>query len=119
VQAHTSNSPLGLNFTDQAPDSQLLLKADTSNSPARVHLHPSFEGLFELRTTMLPADVTADEDVADPAGRDRTRRVDVKTVGPGARIVHGDVAWIPQDEEVAPGGKVKVSTTHSPLHLLL
>jgi len=120
VHAHTSNSPLRLDFADQAPDSQLRLKAHTTNSPTRIRLHPSYEGLFELRTSMLPAVVTADENVADPADRGRTRRVDIKTVvGHGARIVHGDVAWIPQDEEVAPAGKVKISTSHSPLHLLL
>jgi hypothetical protein len=119
VDAETSNLPLGLNITDQAPDSQFQLRAHTTNAPARVQLHPSFEGSFEIRTSVLPAAVTPDEDVEDPASRGRTRRVDVKNVGRGARIVHGDVAWIPQDEEVAPAGKVKVSTTHAPLLLLL
>jgi len=85
----------------------------------RVHLHPAFEGLFKAQTTILPAVVTVDENVADPAGRGRLRRVDERTIGRGARIVHGEVAWIPQDEEVAPAGRVEISTTHSPLHLLL
>ncbi|KAH9962154.1 hypothetical protein BC827DRAFT_230343 [Russula dissimulans] len=120
VHAQTSNSPLRLHFTDQAPDSQLRLEAHTINSPARVQLHPSFEGLFKVQTSMwLPAVVTADENAADPAGRGRTRRVDVKNVGRGARIVHGDAAWIPQDGEVAPAGRVEISTTHSPVHLFL
>jgi len=119
VHGRTSNSPLRLDFNDQAPDSQLRLEAHTTNGPARVHLHPSFEGLFKAQTTILPAVVDSDENVADPAGRDRTRRVDVRTIGRGARIVHGEVAWIPQDKEVAPAGRVEISTTHSPLQLLL
>jgi hypothetical protein len=119
VHARTSNSPLRLDFTDQAPDSQLRLEAHTTNAPAYVHLHPSFEGLFKAQTTILPAVVAPDENVADPAGRDRTRRVDVKRIGRGGRIVHGEVAWIPQDKVVAPAGRVEISTTHSPLHLFL
>jgi hypothetical protein len=119
VHARTSNSPLRLDFTDQAPDSQLRLEAHTTNAPAYVHLHPSFEGLFKAQTTILPAVVAPDENVADPAGRGRTRRVDVKRIGRGGRIVHGEVAWIPQDKVVAPAGRVEISTTHSPLHLFL
>jgi len=119
VNARTSNSPLALNFTEQPPDALLKLEAHTSNSPARVQLHPSFEGTFKLRTSIFPAFVSENDDVEDPAGRDRKRVVHVKTVGRGARIVHGDVEWVPEDEAVAPAGRVEVSTSHSPLRLLL
>jgi hypothetical protein len=119
VDARTSNSPLALNFTEQPPDALLKLEAHTSNSPARVQLHPSFEGTFKLRTSIFPAFVSENDDVEDPAGRDRKRVVHVKTVGRGARIVHGDVEWVPEDEAVAPAGRVEVSTSHSPLRLLL
>src|SRR5260221_377909 len=41
VDTRTSNSPLTVNFTEQAPDALLKLRAHTSNSPAYVRLHPS------------------------------------------------------------------------------
>jgi hypothetical protein len=119
VRTHTSNAPLAVNFTAQPPDAVLKLQAHTSNSPAQVHLDPSFEGDFKLRTSVSPAVVGVDDNVEDPAGRGRKRVVDVKTVGRFARVVHGDVAWVPQDKELAPAGKVEVSTSHSPLRLLL
>lgn len=62
VHARTSNSPLALNITEQAPDSVLNLEMHTSNSPAHVHLHPTFEGTFKLRTSVFPAVVSPDED---------------------------------------------------------
>lgn len=116
VNAHTSNSPLEVNFLDQAPDSLLKLDAYSSNSPAGVRLHPSFEGIFELKTSIFPSVVTPDVDVEDPAGRGRKRTINVKA-GRGGWIVHGDAAWVPEDPELAPAGKVKVSTKNSPLHL--
>jgi len=122
VHARTSNSPLKINCTEQAPDARLALNAHTSNSPAHVRLHPAFEGTFKLRTSIFPAVVAgADADVEDPAGRGRKRVVEVRTIGRGSGIVHGDVEWVPQDDEVvAPAaGKVEVSTSHSPLVLSL
>jgi hypothetical protein len=119
VRTHTSNSPLAVNVTEQPVDSVLKLEAHTTNSPAHVHLHPAFEGVFKLRTSILPAVVHYDEDVEDPAGLGRKRVVHVKNVGRFARVVHGDVEWVPQGQEVAPAGKVDVSTSHSPLRLLL
>jgi hypothetical protein len=118
VCARTSNSPLLVNFTEQAPDTQLKLQAHTSNSPARIRLQPAFEGTFKLRTSIFPAIVSPDADVEDPAGHGRKRVVDVKTLGHGSGVVYGDVEWVPQDEE-APAGRVEVSTSNSPLHLSL
>jgi hypothetical protein len=121
VHTRTSNSPLAVNFTDHTPDVLLKLEAHTTNSPAHVHLHPSFEGVFKLRTSVFPALVSPADDVEveDPAGRGRTRVINVKSVGHGSGIVFGDVAWVPQDEEVASAGKVDVSTSNSPLRLSL
>jgi hypothetical protein len=107
-----------VNFTEHASDAQLKLHAKTSNSPARVHLQPAFEGTFKLRTSIFPALVSPDADAEDPAGRDRQRVVDVKTLGHGSGVVYGDAEWVPQDEE-APAGRVEVSTSNSPLHLSL
>jgi len=119
VHTRTSNSPLAVNFTEQAPDALLKLEAHTTNSPAHVHLHPSYEGTFKLRTSIFPALVSPDEDVEDPAGLGRKRVVNVKTVGHGPGIVYGDVAWVPQEEEVVHAGTVEISTRNSPVHLSL
>jgi len=118
VDTRTSNSPLAVNFTEQAPDALLKLKAHTSNSPALVHLDPSFEGSFKLRTSIFHPSVSH-EDVEDPAGRGRKRVVHEKSIGRGGRVILGDAEWVPQDEKVAPHGKVEVSTTHSPLRFSL
>jgi hypothetical protein len=119
VHARTSNSPLAVNITEQAPESLLKLEAHTSNAPAHVHLHPSFEGVFKLRTSVFPPFVSPEENVEDPAGLGRKRVVNVKTVGHGSGIVCGDVAWVPREEEVDRGGMVEVVSRNAPLHLSL
>jgi len=118
VSAHTTNSMLLVNFTEHAADAELKLQAHTTNSPVFVHLQPAFEGTFKLRSSIFAPLVSPDVDAKDPAGRGRTRVVNEKSVGHGARIVYGDAAWVPQDEE-APAGRVEVSTNNSPLHLSL
>jgi hypothetical protein len=115
VVAHTSNSPLDVNFSAHAPDGLLKLDAHTSNSPAQVQLHPSFEGTLKLRTSLFVASVSPEPEVDDPAGRGRTRSVNVSPIGRHSRIVHADVAWLPEDEALKPDGEVKVSTRNSPL----
>lgn len=119
VHARTSNSPLIVNITEQSPESLLKLEAHTSNAPANVHLHPSFEGTFKLRSSIFPPFVAPDEDVEDPAGLGRKRVVNVKTVGHGAGIVYGDVEWVPREEEVARGGMVEVVSRNAPLYFSL
>ena len=119
VVTRTSNAPLDVNFLDHAPDGLLKLDAHTSNSPAEVRLHPSFEGTLKLRTSLFAATVSPDLEVEDPAGRGRTRSVDVSTIGRHSRIVHGDVEWKPEDEALKPDGKVEVSTSNSPLQVWL
>ncbi|KAH8993594.1 hypothetical protein EDB86DRAFT_3103177 [Lactarius hatsudake] len=119
VVTRTSNSPLEVNFSDHAPDGLLKLDAHTSNSPVEVRLHPSFEGTFKLQTSVFPATVSPDLEVVDPAGRDRKRSVNVSTIGRYSRIIHGDVAWKPEDEALKPNSQVEVSTSNSPLHVWL
>ncbi|KAH9974104.1 hypothetical protein BGW80DRAFT_1170927 [Lactifluus volemus] len=97
VKTHTSNSPLEINFKHQPPDSHLKLDAHTSNSPARVHLQPAFEGPFKLKTSIFPSIVAPDLDAKDPAGLGRKRVVNVKTIGHGAGVVQGDAAWVSED----------------------
>jgi len=119
VATRTSNSPLDVIFAEHAPDALLKLDAHTSNSPAEVRLHPSFEGTLKLRTSIFAAMVSPDLEVEDPAGRGRTRSVDVNTIGRHARVVHGDVAWKPEDEALKPDGEVEVSISNSPLKVFL
>jgi len=119
VVTRTSNSPLDVNFSEHAPDGLLKLDAQTSNSPAQVRLHPSFEGTLKLRTSIFTATVSPDLEVEDPAGRGRTRSVDVSTVGRYSKVVNGDVEWKPEDEALKPNGKVEVSTSYSPLQVWL
>jgi hypothetical protein len=118
VSAHTSNSPVFVNFTEHAPDALLKLQVHTSNSPANVRLQPAFEGTFKLQTSIFPVVVSPEEVEEDPTGRGRKRVVNVKTIGHGSRVVYGDAEWVPQDEE-APAGRVEVSTSSSPLHVSL
>jgi hypothetical protein len=119
VVTRTSNSPLDVNFSDHAPDGLLKLDAHTSNSPAKVHLHPSFEGTLKLRTSLFVASVLPEPEVVDPAGRGRTRSVNVSPIGRHSRIVHAEVEWQPEDEALKPDGEVKVSTSNSPLEVRL
>lgn len=119
VVTRTTNSPLDVNFSDHAPDGLLKLDAHTSNSPAQVHLHPSFEGTLKLRTSIFAPTVSPNLEVEDPAGRGRTRSVNVSTIGRHSRIVHGDVEWKPEDEALKPDGKAEVSTSNSPLQVRL
>jgi IMP dehydrogenase/GMP reductase len=72
-----------------------------------------------LRTSVVPPVVSPDEEVEDPAGLDRKRVVNIKSVGHRPGVVFGDVAWVPQDDGVVPGGKVDVITRNSPVHLSL
>jgi hypothetical protein len=119
VITRTSNSPLDVNFSDHAPDGLLKLDAHTSNSPVEVRLHPSFEGTMKLRTSLFAPTVSPELEVEDPAGRGRTRSVNVSTTGRHSRVVHADVEWKPEDEALKPDGKVEVSTSNSPLQVWL
>ena len=79
-----------------------------------------------MQTSIFPPVVIPDPEVKDPAGLDRKRVVNVKTVGHGSGVVYGDVTWVAEGEEVADGidevaptGQVEVSTRNAPLHLSL
>ena len=71
VSARTSNSPLSLTVVDAPVEHALALNAHTSNSPARVTLHPTYEGAFDVRSSRwFRSTVEWDAEAADPAGRE-------------------------------------------------
>lgn len=74
VYSRTQNGALGLRFHAQPADSILNLTAQNSNAPAKVHLHPAYEGEFSIGTSNGPTDFTVIENARDPAGRGRKRR---------------------------------------------
>ncbi|KAI0740773.1 hypothetical protein C8Q76DRAFT_791175 [Earliella scabrosa] len=114
VNVRTANAPLHLTFVDAPVASALTLDAHTSNSPARVVLHKTYEGAFDLLTSMFFRPEVKWSPVEDPAGRGRQRDVRFSTIGRGQ--VRGLVAW---DEEGESRGTVKVETSNSPLQLTL
>ena len=117
VNARTTNSPMKLSFVDAPADSALHADAGTSNSPAQVQLHETFEGAFSLTTSrFLRPVVEWERDVEDPAGRGRERTVRVNEVKDS--LVTGNVFW-GKKEGAKARGTVRVSTTNSPLRLLL
>lgn len=74
VEANTTNARLSLDFLTAPVDSKLNFVGRTSNSNARVWLHPTFEGSFAVQTSNHAA-VVDDRPTADPSGRNRKREV--------------------------------------------
>ena len=116
VSARTSNSPLKLVFVDAPVDSILFVAAGTSNSPAQVRLHETYEGSFMLRgSTFFPPTVEWREGVQDPAGHGRERTVETKIINDS--LVTGDVFW---GEKAKKAGSVQwFEASNAPLRLAL
>ncbi|KAI0753418.1 hypothetical protein C8Q80DRAFT_1095853 [Daedaleopsis nitida] len=114
VSARTANAPLRLAFVDAPVDSTLTLEADTANFPAEVSLHKTFEGKFDISSSMWWTPEVQWHPVEDPAKRERKRQV---SVGQVARShVRGNVAW---DEDGKNRGEVTLKTSNSPVRLFL
>ncbi|QRW00889.1 hypothetical protein RhiJN_28907 [Ceratobasidium sp. AG-Ba] len=103
----TSNAYLALNVTSQARGSLLFLTGQTSNAPASVQLHPNYEGVFEL-TSSVVAPAVVEEKIED-------RKVEVERV---RGRVAGSV-WYEDRKLIREGGEVVVSTSNAPNTLLL
>ena len=116
VSTKTSNSPLDLVFLDAPVDSLLHFDAQTSNSPARAALHPTFEGGFKVETgAWFRTDVETRDGIEDPAGKGRERSVKIHSVRRG--IVEGTARWVPSEDRVL--GSASVKTSNSPVHLIV
>jgi len=114
---HTSNSPLGIKLVQAPVDHTLHMKAHTSNSPVRAALHPTFEGTFRLSSSrFFRPTVHTNSSIEDPAGKDRRRSVDIKTIG--SPVVEGLVRWLPAEREQHLG-HVEISTSNLGLDLSL
>ncbi|KAI0755025.1 hypothetical protein C8Q80DRAFT_1117540 [Daedaleopsis nitida] len=116
VVARSLNAPLKLAFEDAPVDSSLTVTASTSNSPARVALHSTFEGVFDLMSSSIFRPEVDLGPVDDPAERGRTRQVRFSTQKGTRRS--GSVSWGKGDGATS-GGRVVVETTNAPLSLVL
>ena len=112
--ARSSNAPGELSVVDAPPDSHLDLEARTSNSPLHVALHKTYEGTFDLLTSMWYPNVEWQPDAEDPKGLGRTRRVHVDEIK-GAHTT-GYAAWASGGEK---NGTVILRTSNSPVRLEL
>ncbi|KAF8959957.1 hypothetical protein BDZ97DRAFT_1761106 [Flammula alnicola] len=113
VSTTTTNSPVYVTFPDAPVDSNLLLEAKTTNSPAKVFLHPTYEGSFDLQTSsVFRSELNVHHDVTDPSGKERKRDVQINTVGRGH--THGSVKWVEEDKKHESAGAVVIRTTNSP-----
>ncbi|KAG5641350.1 hypothetical protein DXG03_005456 [Asterophora parasitica] len=110
----TSNAPLDLNFSDAPVNSVLLLDAHTSVSRATVQLHKTFDGTFDISSSLKRPVVVWEGNPEDPAGEGRTRKVAVDVRG---STVSGSARWSGSDELIP--GRVSVTTSLSPLTLKL
>lgn len=115
MTARTSNAPLHLSFVDAPVEHSLTLDAYSTNSPAEVTLHKTYEGKFDLASSPFIKPVVSWGDDVDPKGQGRKRFVHVET--DSRNHVRGVAVWGLDAKE--PRGSVKVETSNSPLHLTL
>ena len=91
VSAVTSFAPVDVVVADMPADAHLSLDAHTGRAPARVALHPAYEGSFGLYSSFVAPEVRWAPGEADPAGRGRTRTVALEKVEWAA--AYGTVVW--------------------------
>ncbi|KAF4598791.1 hypothetical protein EYR38_007199 [Pleurotus pulmonarius] len=113
VEAFTSNAPLDINFPTAPVDSTLSLDAKTSNGGAEVSLHPTYEGRFELVSSLFAPSVEKSA-VSDPSGRGRERTIQYTSLNKG--ILSGNVQWTGSDES---DGRVLVKSSNAKVTLKL
>ncbi|KAJ7727221.1 hypothetical protein B0H16DRAFT_259195 [Mycena metata] len=118
---HTTLAPLTVDAARFMTDTRFVLDASTTVSPATVEVGPKFEGTYDIRTSVVEAEVEVAPDVRDPTGQGRQRTVTVVKER-GGRRAQGRVHWSKkgdQEEEGVKRGSVKVSTSVSTVKLIL
>ncbi|KAG9221279.1 hypothetical protein CCMSSC00406_0008886 [Pleurotus cornucopiae] len=113
VEAFTSNAPLNINFPTAPVDSTLSLDAKTTNAGADVSLHPTYEGRFELVSSLF-APVVEKSTVNDPSGRGRERTIQYSSLNRG--VLSGKVQWAGSDKS---DGRVLVKSSNAKVTLKL
>ncbi|KAM5544944.1 hypothetical protein V8D89_001055 [Ganoderma adspersum] len=116
VTASTTNGPLTIAFQDAPVNSVLNASLQTCNAPARVAMHSTFEGRYELHGFAFLRPSVRVMHVQDPSGRRRRR--DLATTSTGMGVVRGYVRWQPASgggTGQAREGYVRVHTTNAPL----
>jgi hypothetical protein len=121
VEAYTSNVPLDIRFHDSPVDSALQLLAKNCRAAAVVKLHPAYEGTFDFKTSIFTSLVDVADDVEDPSGQGRVRKITFDGVG---KEVKGSVRWVSEgdgddDDDTKGKGRVEVETSIHPAHLEL
>ncbi|KAJ7727226.1 hypothetical protein B0H16DRAFT_1591073, partial [Mycena metata] len=117
---HTTLAPLTIDAPRLMTDSRFVLDASTTVSPATVHVGAEFEGTYDIRTSVVEAEVEVAPDVRDPMGQGRQRTVTVMKER-GGRRAQGRVYWGKEGDSEEGGvkrGSVKVSTSVSPVKLM-
>ena len=105
-----------MNFTSAPVNSLLHYSGATSNSPAHLGLHSTYEGTFALRSSaFFQPRVEAREDVEDPAGKGRRRNVEIRSIRRGTAA--GKVTWEPEKEREL--GSVELRSSNMPVVLVL
>jgi hypothetical protein len=115
VSTETSNSPLEVRFAEAPVDSVLHFSGRTSNSPAYVELHPTYEGSFHLQSSIFRPQVDVTPGVQDPKGEQRERKVRFSNVG---KDIAGTVRWVGDDDSEG-RGSVELKTSVMRAHLVL
>jgi len=109
VDASTSNAKLDVVCSSAPIDSELVLKANTSNANVRVDLPPTYQGKVSASTSHGKATLESDPPALDPTGLGRERIIKMSKTED--REIHGEVRWSEHDDwKVA--GKVDVNSSN-------
>ncbi|KAL4259465.1 hypothetical protein AB1N83_008607 [Pleurotus pulmonarius] len=112
IETITSNAPLSVDFPVAPVNSTLSLDGKTSNAPATVSLHPTYEGRFKLITSLFTP-VLEKSSVDDPSGRGRERSIESRS---SRGVLSGRVQWRGSDKSE---GMVQVKSSIAPVVLKL
>ncbi|KAG9227349.1 hypothetical protein CCMSSC00406_0004112 [Pleurotus cornucopiae] len=89
IKTTTSNAALGVDFPTAPVNSTLSLDSKTSNAPATVSLHPTYEGRFDLLSSLFTP-VLEKSSADDPSGRGRERTIESHS---SRGVLSGRVQW--------------------------
>ncbi|KDQ26040.1 hypothetical protein PLEOSDRAFT_1046098, partial [Pleurotus ostreatus PC15] len=110
IKTTTSNAALGVDFPTAPVNSTLSLDSKTSNAPATVSLHPTYEGRFDLLSSLFTP-VLEKSSADDPSGRGRERTIESHS---SRGVLSGRVQWAGSNESE---GRVQVKSSIAPVVL--